>query len=127
MARRRSRRRRKDPGLFDEALQRDWSFSAAIAAGCLVIGFVVLPLLTLSNPHLALLTTVVRPLATLLAAGFGLIALAKLIRAQRTARPSRREPAISAEDPFDTGEPEPLAVVSSEPQPVDPGHDRPGE
>ena len=127
MARRRSRRRRKDPGLLDEALQRDWSFSAAIAAGCLVIGFVVLPLLTLSNPHLALLTTVVRPLATLLAAGFGLIALAKLVRARRAAPSSRLEPAIAAEDPLDAGVHEPFLIASSEPLPADPGHDRPGE
>ena len=127
MARRRSRRRRKDPGLFDEALQRDWSFSAAIAAGCLVIGFVVLPLLTLSNPHLALLTTVVRPLATLLAAGFGLIALAKLVRARRAARSSRLAPVIAAEYPLDAGVNEPFVIASSEPLPADPGHDLPGE
>lgn len=125
MARRRSRRRRQEHGLLDEALQRDWIFSAVIAAGCLVIGFIMLPLLQLSNPHFALLTTVVQPLATLLSAGFALIALAKLIRAQRAVRPSRREPTISAEEALDTEEPEPLAVASSEPLQADPGDDRP--
>ncbi len=80
MAKRRTRRRR-DPGLLSLALERDWTFAASVAAGNLVLGYVVLPIALGGNPLTGTLVAMLKPVTAVLAAVFGAIAVWKAYRA----------------------------------------------
>lgn len=73
-------RRQKQQTLLDIALAGNWKVSAFLALAIALVVFILLP--TVTSPILKAVTQGVKPLGLLLIAIFGLIALAKLVKAK---------------------------------------------
>ena len=82
------------------ALEGEWTFAATIATGSLIVGLVVLPVMLGANPLTAILVTMLKPLAWIVAIVFGAIAVWRANQAE-VGQPGgfRAEPAIGASDP----------------------------
>ena len=83
---RRYRRSRREPGLIEIAATSDWKVAAGMAAVCALAATVIIPALFGGSRVLGGLVLMLSPLAWLMAAVFGVIALFRFLK-QRTAAP----------------------------------------
>ncbi|TXH84715.1 restriction endonuclease [Thauera aminoaromatica] len=131
---RRYRRSRREPGLIEIAATSDWKVAAGMSAVGVLASVVVIPALFGGSRVLGALVPMLSPLAALIAAVFGVIALVRFVTQQRqapspgTSRSSpvqRREPTTGVTPPPLTDLDKALLSGASVPPPNRPREERP--
>lgn len=105
---RRYRRSRREPGLIEIAATSDWKVAAGMAAVCVLVATVIIPALFGGSRVLGGLVLMLSPLAWLMAAVFGVIALFRFLKQRTVAPPSTAMPSRVERR-------EPTTVVTSAP------------